>query len=521
MSNSPEAELSKAAPSPQMSANQSPTIFISYPHEDYVIASKIEAAIKKLEGNRFDVFLDQSFILGGKEITSTIEESLDRTLYFVGVGTPAFRSNFAWCGQELGYFRAVRRRASPKPVEDITCLFHEDVPELFRQYKCFKIVALEDEQRSELGDKSSVVDAPVYEFLTDIANRHNKLFPAQNAADFFAAASAWATEWSKEITNAYFAALQGRVKEKWYPQARLELEIEDGNFWDASQPEIPASATVKVEAMTYSILGLGVPSGLPRVIKSWSEFVEIILLQTGSDTLTKMIRDLILSVLPSKADAHNDFVYQAPNGRYYRIILVMHQVYGNRKREFVINLIETLDPNYGGDERTTILIGGIVLATQYRSIFLEKDARYAADALRRLRGDQLVLAVRRLLRDNQKISAEASRKGLSDRTALIKLLGDTEEVGDLFQRWRRPFERMEQEARRFVDKPEAATREAFLTALDAFLANASEINERFISLCLRSYQDILDRQSSGSWPRAPTAATETVSRVALEVGRGE
>jgi hypothetical protein len=239
-----------------------PAVFISYPTEDRAVASKLEDAIKSLEGNQFDVFLDQTYIEGGRQISQTIRSGLDKTVYFVGIGTFAARNNFSWCGLELGYFTALNRDGSGL----VTCLYHDEIPDVFQPYKCFRVVALNETQTTELGKKVfEVHKAPLFEFLTEIANEHNRRFKSRNEASFFASAGEWAKKWALEITDAYFSALQNRVKEKWYPQGRLEVTVADGLFFQKTPQEIPANATIHIEATTYSILNLGMPAGLSRV----------------------------------------------------------------------------------------------------------------------------------------------------------------------------------------------------------------------------------------------------------------
>ena len=72
-----------------------------------------------------------------------------------------------------------------------------------------------------------------------------------------------------------------------------------------------------------------------------------------------------MSSLPNNLEALNDHFFLAPDENSYRILLVMHRLYGNENREFVINLVETLTPiSREGDKNTSILTAAIMLSHQ-------------------------------------------------------------------------------------------------------------------------------------------------------------
>jgi hypothetical protein len=144
-----------------------------------------------------------------------------------------------------------------------------------------------------------------------------------------------------------------------------------------------------------------------------------------------------------------------------------------------------------------MLTAGIMLASKYRSLFLERDARYSEEAIASLDDyDDLSLRVKQLLRDLQQINAEAAADGMADQGTLIKLLGDTDEVKALFTKWWPPVQAMEEAAKNFYNDQQQATRLAFIAAHKRFLHVSQHVNQRFITLCLRAYQSILDQKAA-------------------------
>ena len=96
-------------------------------------------------------------------------------------------------------------------------------------------------------------------------------------------------------------------------------------------PQLPEQAAVVLETTTCGVFKYGVPREQASVAKTWKEFEEIIQQQTGGLNFTAMITDVIVSALPNNAEALNDHFFLAPDEKSYRILLVMHRLYGNGK----------------------------------------------------------------------------------------------------------------------------------------------------------------------------------------------
>ena len=462
------------------------TLFISYPSEDMAIAGQVNNAIKALPGNKFDVFLDRNYIKGGQRITNTIEEGLTNTLYFVAIATEVTRNNFDWCGEELGYYRGVHK--DKERFE--TCLYHASIPDLFKDLRCFKAQSTKPEHRMEFGQNIyNVPQTDFYALFKNIAKLHNDIHKADDEQDYWTKVEKWANEWTDNLTQAYFDSLQTRVKDEWYPQGKLEINVSRGDFFRDKVPAIPSDAEVTMAGSMYNIFGVGAP-GVPRA-ESWTEFTQFVIDATGSDTFCKILEDIIISALPRKADAKNDYVFQAPNQRFYRVILVKHSVYGNKRRDFIINTIETLDKVQSGDSKTTGIVAGINLGSKFRSIFIEKGSKYSPSNLIPLSLEDLVLHIKQMLHDIDRINADSASDGLADRDALIKLLDETEEVKDLFDKWYKFFTPMEQAAKQFVEAPNEDKKGVLLEAIVNFVEMAKRNNSRFLILCMKAYEKTL------------------------------
>src|SRR3954467_2235341 len=268
-------------------------LFISYPSEDGIIADSISDAVKAMPENKLEAFLDRLYIKGGQHIPDKIQNALKRTSYFIAVGTDVARRNFDWCGLELGFYEG----SHPAEARLETCLYHLTIPGLFAEKVCFKAESLKLEHRGEFGDP---VVAPngseFFNFLNGVAELNALLHPPSNPSDYWFKVKSWAEQWAGQITDAFFNALQTRIKNTWYPQARLELVIKQGEFYKTDFPTIPEDAEITLSASFYNIFALAVPTPIKKL--SWSSFIELVKESTGSDILAKIVSDIVVSALP-------------------------------------------------------------------------------------------------------------------------------------------------------------------------------------------------------------------------------
>jgi hypothetical protein len=483
---------SNTGPASSSVAGKALSIFISYPSENQRIAQAIEAALRQFDRSKFDVFLDRSRINDGAGLRDTIVEALKRADYFIGIGPEANRVNFSWCGFELGYFLASNSGRN----KNVLAVYNNEIPDQFHEFKNVQVVSLENKHRSELGSQVYAANqCDLFHFFSGLSEEIGRRFPPGELAQYFTEAQAWAEKSAKEVTEAYFSTLQEWVKSTWFPQKRIEVRTGNVPFWEKELPRIPDQATVILEPTTCRVLDYAVSQQEANVSLSWMEFQSIVRRKTGGLVFTSMIEEVITSALPDNAEALNDHFFSAPDQKNYRILLVMHKLYGNGNREFVINLVETLRPIVGeGDRNTTIIAAAIMLASKYRFLFLEQESRYGANRVAQLTAGNSTYAVRQMLKDMDRVHAEGTKEGLGDQTALIKLFGPAEEfeVHALFEQFWPPMIAMKDAAAAYLEKPDEATRQDFVQKHKAFVDSTQAVNARFISMCLARYQNLIE-----------------------------
>jgi hypothetical protein len=96
-----------------------------------------------------------------------------------------------------------------------------------------------------------------------------------------------------------------------------------------------------------------------------------------------------------------------------------------------------------------------------------------------------------MLSDIDRISADAAGDGLADYSALQDILGDTQEVKDMFARWWQVFPTMEATAKQFLSSRSAGDRDKFFVEYDKFIEATKKNNTVFLELCIEGYKKFL------------------------------
>jgi hypothetical protein len=470
------------------------TAFVSYPHEDAFAAAALKDVLISLDDKRIDIFVDESSISTGKNIGNFISAALEKSDWFIALGTDVLRQNFAWCGLELGMFMADKMQKGTLEKCPIACLYNGDVPELFHDRLQVKMVSLREEHTTDLGpDIVPVAKSPVCKMLRDFAASYRTYYHIADAPVILAAHESWALQKASEVTDAYVVSLRSRIRNIWYPQKRIEINTSASKFWEMAGRSIPDDSEVAIDATVYGLFKIGMPSGITVRNLKWRAFSDEVSREMGGPHLEMIINAVVCSVLPNRDEAINDYTFVAPNGTRYRVILTRHVEYRDGRRSFSINLIETLGVQQSGDTGTTLLVSAIMLASRFRFLFLERSSEYSVDQVAKLESEQLVTRLKKLLREWKKINIEAADHGLADRSAIKRLLpGHEDEIDDLFTHWWSWVDEFEAAAALHIEAPTVQSRDAFVRTYSKVQLATDKVNRRFIGLCLSAYEREID-----------------------------
>jgi hypothetical protein len=187
----------------------------------------------------------------------------------------------------------------------------------------------------------------------------------------------------------------------------------------------------------------------------------------------------------------NDYLFQAPRKEIFRVILMECEIFGDGRSEFIFNLIKTLEPLRGGDPNPTLIASAIVLATQFRSLFIENDATYSIGALEGEPEEKLVSDTKHILRDLRRIDMEAAALGLT-KEALKAALGLPEEIKAWFENCSPLVENLEVAAHAYIAARTEPNKTTLLSAHREMIEQTSTVYWPFTSLCLQRFKQIID-----------------------------
>jgi hypothetical protein len=339
-----------------------------------------------------------------------------------------------------------------------------------------------------------VIDSPIYGLLVQIGIEASKRSFPKDPFKFFDSLRTAANAGAIAVTDAYAKQLNRNAKQSNYPQGRIKVTLDAG-----LSPETLANlikhATVSVYPKTGFVLRIPVSSNTTEI--SWDALSERMTALSNGPYLTTIMYEIIDDFLPSKYDAKNDYLFKAPDDHSYRVTLVRYEMFGDGRSEFVFNLIETLVPLTGGDPQTTLISSAIVMATQYRSLFIERDATYSIDTLEQSSSPDLLDKAKKIVRDLRRIHIESATLGLDDKDAVKKALGSPQQIDDWYAEWWPPVTKLEDAAQTYIDAPSDQSKAAFLETLRELVERTSKVNRQFTSLCLEVYKQIIDGSTDG------------------------
>jgi hypothetical protein len=187
----------------------------------------------------------------------------------------------------------------------------------------------------------------------------------------------------------------------------------------------------------------------------------------------------------------------------YRAILVRHQLQWDGTHRFFIVFVATLPRQFLGDQKTSLILAGLVVASRFRFAYLEQPARVAQLFSDTLSDGEFDGNYRQFQRDLERMRIESTELGLVDATAFIHAFAQSRQgVAESFlNEWN--------VAKSALDKtlpaPEAAitgaNRHQIRDAIAAFLAKMAIENARFMRMAVDSFREELDiqlRRESGS-----------------------
>jgi hypothetical protein len=466
-------------------------VFISYAKADNLVATALREEITDINRDRVECFLDSETIASGEGWEKKLEEALEAADWLVCVYTGE-QSEF--CGYEIGVF--TRGRALEKSVSNSRLVCLHDVanyPAVFNAHQN-RYVELPPERvpSGETFDETGFYQASgVAKFFEDFC-QYDALYVAGETSEVQRRSQAIIRK-AKRITEAFRAARGNDVRADTPTQLSVEVTVpcKSGELLTV----IPTDASVKGTFQSFGLFGLMPPmhdQQLPSA--SWGSVRAAC--RTPFSTHIPWVERLEQDML----DAANGRALREPEATFlskdktYRAILFRHILHWDGTHRFGIVFVETLPRQFVGDQNTSLILAGLVVASRFRFAYLEQPDRIAAEFDERATDSEFEGNYRQFLYDLERMRQESMELGLLDPTAFINSFGPARRgVAEGFLLgWK--------EARQSLDDglPPPNTpisteiRKTIKEAIVQFLKKMESENSRFLKVAVAAYSEELE-----------------------------
>jgi hypothetical protein len=476
--------------------------FISYAHQDSIIASEIERQLTILAGKGkgkafLRCFLDTKSIPPGQRYEPIIKSALEQTDWLIVVFTG---DQSVYCGYEIGIYSIVKPH-DDKAHEDkpVTCLHDVDkskLPAVLDGYNTTLVSQVAPYTTSDPIPSGEEVnlwwESPVGKFLRAFC--HSKALytaddctnPGEYTIDIAKAA--------KQICHAFEVARQEDEESETPVQAGFEITIYPS--LDGAIKRIPENSVLVGSSRAFDILGLNLPLSLAANQAPQTTWGQIRQALSRSDRanipwMDKLEINVSLA-MALKTPEPDDVTFKGSrDGRIYRAILTRHKLYKNGKRRFYVLLVETFDRKFVGDRQTSLLLIALTLASRWRFTFFERwhETLKQFDAERP--DKEFQDSCRQLEYNMDWMEHEGVELGADDMDAMVDAFGfeNKARVQRFYSDWEDAKKELKSQLPQTFEGLTAAARTQTQTAIVKFLASIKQQNAEFLKLCIDKYAE--------------------------------
>jgi len=477
-------------------------VFISYSHEDFGIAQCLQDELTAVNPDRVCCFLDAYSIRSGEEWHSKIIANLKAADWLIFLYTGRERRPYDFCGFEIGIFTSVHRLDTSRKITEAARLLciHDTggLPALMSMLQNRRIGPYQSDGPLETAKEFDFyVDSPLAQFFEDFyqhpANMplRRMLKRAPGGGSQLREMPNIATEIVDRVKRLTIKFQEARrndaISEKFY-QVRMEIDIRD--VLPRNKNEIPGRSTITAAQDTFNLIGLSPdPDENGELKTSWEQMKTS--LETNNETFAWMdkVEDDILDAAHQRNLRSPELTFRAHDGQFYRPLLARQTIYGSGARKFSVIFVRTLPRKFVGDETTSALLVGLILASRFRFTFIE-----AAPELMERLGDDVTdadfqLSCRQLLYDIERMEQESSEFGMNNPELFQQAFGpeNHEIINAFYEVWFPIRKELFTVIKQGLEDPKALSRESVRREVKKLSNTLSPYNRRFLEMCLQRY----------------------------------
>jgi hypothetical protein len=468
-------------------------VFISYAKADNPIATALREEITDINRDRVECFLDSETIASGEGWEKKLEEALETADWLVCVYTGE-QSEF--CGYEIGVFTRGKALAKTAGNNRLVCL-HDvaNYPAVFRAHQN-RYVELPPERLppgATFDETGFYQNSGLAKFFDDFC-RYDALYVARDNSETQRQSQAIIRK-AKRITEAFRAARGNDIRADTPTQLGVEVAVSS----KAGEPlmAIPVDAQVKGTFQSFGLFGLMPPmQGEQLPLASWGEVKAACRSPYSAHIpwVERLERDM-LNAANGRALGEPEATFLSKN-KTYRAILFRHILHWDGTCRFGIVFVETLPRQFVGDQNTSLILAGLVVASRFRFAYLEQPDRIAAQFDDTVTDSEFEGNYRQFLYDLERMQQESMELGLLDHTAFVKSFGSSRRgIAESFlAAWKEAREALGAGLPPPTGGVNAANRTNIRESITQFLQKMETENARFLQIALDAYGDELKAQ---------------------------
>ena len=472
--------------------------FISYAHQDAIIAEEIERQLTVLAGKGkgksfLKCFLDTKSIPVGERFQPIIKSALEQADWLIAVFTD---HQSVYCGFEIGIYSVLNPHDdTPLDRKPVICLHDVDrskIPGIVEGYNTTPVTQVTPNDPDDpipSGEEVNLwFESPVGKFLRAFCGGKNLYTPNDSPSEFpIDIAKA-----AKKICYSFTVARQEDEESETPVQAGLEFTIYPPQ--EGELKRIPENAILVGSSRAFDILGLNLPLSLaggqpPQV--TWGQLRQALSTPERANIpwMDKLEVNVALAAALKTSEPDDVTFKGSRDGRIYRAILTRHKLYKNGKRRFYVLLVETFDRRFVGDPQTSLLLIALTLASRWRFTFFERwhETVMKFDSSRS--DKEFQDACVQLEHNMDWIELEGVELGADDMDAMVEAFGfdNKARVQRFYSEWYAAKKSLCSQLPQAFEELQPETRARVQAAVIGFLSTIKAQNAEFLELCIRKY----------------------------------
>jgi TIR domain len=475
-------------------------VFISYSHDDFRIAKCLQDKLSAVNPARVRCFLDQYDIRSGDDWHSKIIANLEAADWLIFIYTGRERRSYDFCGYEIGIFTSAHRFDPSRKISEaarLLCL-HDTatVPSMLSMVQNRRIRAYpSDGPRDSAEELQYYVDTPLAKFFEDFyyypdsmplhGGTMKKGLPLKQMPSV-------ASEIGKSVQQLTFEFSESRLNDpvttKFY-QVRMEIEVRE--VLPSAATEIPGRSTVTAVQDTFNLIGLSPDPDENGEIKiTWDAMKKKLIANNETCAWMDKIEDDLLDAVHQRNLRSPETTFRANDGQFYRPLLARQTIFGNGARNFSVIFVRTLPRKFVGDETTSALLIGLILASRFRFRFIEAGDELLQKTFGENVSDaEIQLGCRQLIYDIERMEQESSEFGMNSPDLLHEAFGSDkyEIVKAFYEIWFPARDGLFSTLARRIAAPNEISRDDIRQEVRKFATAIEPYNRLFLEMCVDKY----------------------------------